>query len=113
ARDQAPGRSTASLAVKVPCDAPAGQYTFSATVDYNGILSSTSATANVTGNNGGGGTGGGGTGGGGTGGGGTGGGGTGGGGTGACTPSDTTICVLPADYDGIAMMDHIGACYDT
>jgi len=98
ARDQAAGRTSAYSSVTVPCDAPAGTYTFTATVDYNGILSSNSITVQSSG---------------GTGGGGGSGGGTGGGGTGSCTPSETTICVLANDYDTVPMMSSAGACYDT
>jgi hypothetical protein len=95
-REQAAGRTSAYSALTVPCDAPTGTYTFTATVDFNGSLSSSSSSLQN-----------------GTGGGSGGGGGGSGGGTGNCVPSETTICILPNDYDGVPMMTLAGACYDS
>ena len=99
AREQASGRSSAFVPLTVPCDAPAGTYSFTAAVDYNGTFSAASGTSTITASSGGsGGTGG-----------------TGGttGGTGGCTPSETTICVLASDYDTAPMMETVAACFDT
>jgi hypothetical protein len=99
-RDQAPGRLRYYSNVTVPCDAPSGTYTLTGSLDYNGVLSSASASFQAQGTSGGGGSGGGGTGGG------------GGGGGGACVPSSTTICVPSADSVGTPLLTS-AACYDT
>jgi hypothetical protein len=95
--DQAAGRTIRFATVTVPCSAPAGVYTLTGSVDYNGVISSASSTFSGTSNTGGG-TGG------------TGGGGTGGGST--CDPAAGDLCILANDYMGaIALSD--AACVDT
>jgi hypothetical protein len=98
--DQAAGRTTRFTNVTVPCDAPSGTYSFTGSIDYNGVVSSASNTFPVQSSSGGGGT--------------TGGGSTGGGTSGgnACTPSDSTVCVPATEYQGVPGQDLGGACYD-
>ncbi|PYS27333.1 MAG: hypothetical protein DMG11_16750, partial [Acidobacteria bacterium] len=93
AGDQAAGRSLRYSTLTVPCDAPAGPYTLTGSVDYNGSINSTSGNLVVQS-----------------------------GGTPppppppppppqGCVPSDTSICVLTNDYDSAPVLGW-GACYD-
>jgi putative Ig domain-containing protein len=83
--------------VTVPCTAPAGVYTLTGSVDYNGVISSASSTYSGGPSSGGGG-------------GGTGGGGSGGGST--CDPAAGDLCILANDYSGVLALSE-AACVDT